>query len=116
MFNYKSAFIIGVGGAGMNGIANILLQKGLKLGGNDNVLNDPCKSLIQKGLEFCDNESITTDQQIDAILKNYEVLIASSAVKLDHPLVVGAKRLGLPFMNRLNLLPELLLPRLLSIF
>ena len=86
MFRYvKKLHFVGIGGIGMSGIAELLLNLGFKITGSD--INDSAviKNLRNKGAEV--SQGHTAKNVTDA-----DVLVYSSAVQEDNPEVIAAQK------------------------
>ena len=77
----KKLYFIGIGGAGMSGIAEILLNLGYKIKGSDNTPSEITVYLEQQGI------IIHHDHQASN-LDDVDVVVISSAVGEDNPEVV----------------------------
>ncbi len=92
---------VGIGGIGMSGIAEVLLNLGYKVSGSDLRGSDITERLTGFGAE------IGIGQTADNI-KNVDVVVTSSAVHDDNPEVIEAKRLHVPVIPRAEMLAELM--------
>jgi len=92
--------LIGICGAGMSGIARVLLQRGGAVSGSD--LRDDRTASELRGLGA--RVEIGHDAQH---LGDAEVVIVSSAVSADNPEVVAAQAAGLPVRTRAAMLARL---------
>tara|TARA_B100001971_G_scaffold213155_1_gene245548 strand:- start:137069 stop:138433 length:1365 start_codon:yes stop_codon:yes gene_type:complete len=98
--NLKLHFI-GVGGIGMSGIAEVLLNLGYKVSGSDLNKSSVIENLIKKGLEFHQGHRAEN-------LKNVNIMIYSSAIKSENPEFQEAERLNIPIIKRAEMLAELM--------
>ncbi|HEX5760464.1 MAG TPA: UDP-N-acetylmuramate--L-alanine ligase [Thermoanaerobaculia bacterium] len=94
---------VGIGGAGMSGIAEILLQPGfdLEVSGCDLQRNAETQRLAQLGARVEEGHS-------PAHLEGIELLVISSAVAEDNAEVREARRLGIAVARRAEMLGELM--------
>ena len=92
---------VGIGGIGMSGIAEVLLNLGYKVSGSDLRGSDITERLAALGAEVSIGHSAVN-------LKNANVVVISSAVHDDNPEVVEAKRLHVPVIPRAEMLAELM--------
>ena len=102
MFRYvKKLHFVGIGGIGMSGIAELLLNLGFKITGSD--INDSAviKNLRNKGAEV--SQGHTSKNVTDA-----DVLVYSSAVQEDNPEVIAAQKKSIPVIRRAEMLGELI--------
>ncbi len=93
--------LVGIGGIGMSGIAEILHNLGYKVQGSDLAENANVKRLREKGI------SIMIGHQA-AHIKDAGVIVISSAVKKDNPEVIAARAALLPIVRRAEMLGELM--------
>jgi len=92
---------VGIGGIGMSGIAEVLLNLGYKVSGSDLRGSDITERLAGLGAEIGIGHSAEH-------LQNVDVVVISSAVHADNPEVVEAKRLHVPVIPRAEMLAELM--------
>lgn len=92
---------IGIGGVGMFTIAGILLEKGVKISGSDLELTSKTAKLISLGAQ------IFAGHREDNLTEDCELVVYSSAIKMDNPEVVKAKKLGIKLILRGEFLAEL---------
>lgn len=97
----RRVHLVGVGGAGMSGIARILAQRGHDVRGSD--LRDGRAVLALRGLGV--RVSIGHDA---AALDDAELVVVSSAVRPDNPELVAARARGLPVLPRAGMLAALM--------
>ena len=96
----RSFHFVGIGGIGMSGIAQILLDMGYEVSGSDIKENKNIELLRKKGAKVFighKEENVMCAQ----------VLVYSSAVSEDNPEVRKAKELGIPVIPRGEMLAEL---------
>lgn len=92
---------VGIGGIGMSGIAEVLLNLNYKVSGSDLRSSETTERLAGLGAEI--GIGHTADN-----LKNVDVVVISSAVHEDNPEVIEAKRLHVPVIPRAEMLAELM--------
>jgi UDP-N-acetylmuramate--alanine ligase len=92
---------VGIGGIGMSGIAEVLLNLGYKVSGSDLRSSEITERLTSFGAE------IGIGHKADN-LKNVDVVVISSAVHDDNPEVIEARRLHVPVIPRAEMLAELM--------
>ncbi len=92
---------VGIGGIGMSGIAEVLLNLGYKVSGSDLRGSDITERLAGLGAEVAIGHRAEN-------LKDVNVVVISSAVHDDNPEVVEAKRLHVPVIPRAEMLAELM--------
>jgi UDP-N-acetylmuramate--alanine ligase len=92
---------VGIGGIGMSGIAEVLMNLGYTVQGSDASDNANVKRLRDKGAKvFIGHERKHVD--------GAEVLVVSSAIKRDNPELVAAREKRLPVVRRAEMLAELM--------
>src|SRR5215212_1069055 len=92
---------VGIGGIGMSGIAEVLLNLGYKVQGSDASENANVKRLISKGA--------TVHIGHDAgHLGEAEVVVVSSAIGRDNTELFAAREMRLPVVRRAEMLAELM--------
>jgi UDP-N-acetylmuramate--alanine ligase len=96
----RSVHLVAVGGAGMSGIATLLVQSGHRVTGSDAVDSPVLDRLRSIGVTCCVGHDAS--QVGDA-----EVVCASTAVGEDNPEVAAARARGIPVLRRIDLLPAL---------
>jgi UDP-N-acetylmuramate--alanine ligase len=92
---------IGVGGIGMSGIADVLLNLGYRVQGSEASDNANVKRLRDKGAKvFIGHDS--------AHLGEASVVVISTAIRRDNPELVAARQKRLPVVRRAEMLAELM--------
>jgi UDP-N-acetylmuramate--alanine ligase len=97
----KHIHMIGIGGTGMNGIAEVLLNIGYKVSGTDIEPNEATQRLARLGAEISIGHS--SEKVVGA-----DVIVVSSAIKEDNVEVQEAKRRKIPVIPRAEMLAELM--------
>jgi len=97
--NIKKVHFVGIGGIGMSGIAEILLQQGFEISGSDRALSEVTRRLSSLGMTIYEGHSPEN-------LKDADVLVYSSAVSLDNPEVAAAVERKIPVVKRSEMLAE----------
>ncbi|PMP63224.1 MAG: UDP-N-acetylmuramate--L-alanine ligase [Sulfurihydrogenibium sp.] len=92
---------IGIGGSGMNGIAELLLNQGYTISGSDLKESYTTQRLKELGAKIYIGHS-------EDNVKDVDVVVYSSAVKPDNPELKKAKELGIPTIPRGEMLAELM--------
>lgn len=99
---FKSAHFIGIGGAGMSGIALVLHERGYAVTGSDLKSSRYIRQLTRAGVEIhIGHES----QTIDAI--SPDVVVVSTAIPESNPELMRARELGIPVWPRAKMLSAL---------
>ncbi|MBI4908256.1 MAG: UDP-N-acetylmuramate--L-alanine ligase [Acidobacteria bacterium] len=102
MFFKRQRFhFTGIGGIGMSGIAEVLLNLGYEITGSDAKLSPVTERLCAMGARVWEGHDATH-------VAGAKALVVSSAVKPDNPEWVEAKRLQIPIIPRGELLAELM--------
>ncbi|MFN3870063.1 MAG: UDP-N-acetylmuramate--L-alanine ligase [Aquificaceae bacterium] len=96
----KSFHFVGIGGIGMSGIAQILLEMGYEVSGSDLRENKNTQILRKKGAKVFIGHR-------EENIGDAQVLVYSSAVSEDNPEIKKAKELGIPIIPRGEMLAEL---------
>jgi len=93
---------VGIGGIGMSGIAEVLLNLGFPVSGSDLAASDTTERLTRLGA------TIALGHHADRVVPDVEVVVISSAVKFSNPEVVRARELNIPVIARAEMLAELM--------
>lgn len=101
MRRIQEIFFVGIGGVGMSAIAEVLLDLGYKVAGSDLKESPITKRLWEKGA------TIYYGHQTDNV-KNASLLVTSSAINVNNPEVVEAKRRNIPLIHRAEMLAEIM--------
>jgi len=97
----KRLHFVGIGGSGMSGIAEVLVNLGYPVSGSDQASNPATRRLKKLGAKV--HRGHHTDHAMDA-----DVVVVSSAVREDNVEVVEARRRGIPVIPRAEMLAELM--------
>ncbi|TPH12037.1 UDP-N-acetylmuramate--L-alanine ligase [Litorilituus lipolyticus] len=101
MRRVKRIHFVGIGGAGMGGIAEVLLNEGYQISGSDIGENQVVKRLTKLGAKVYIGHS--TENISDA-----SVIVVSTAINKDNPELVAAKEQRIPIVRRAEMLAELM--------
>jgi UDP-N-acetylmuramate--alanine ligase len=103
MFHKRDTRIhfVGIGGIGMSGIAEVLLNLGYGVSGTDLKESDTTKRLAQLGARIAYGHDA-------AHVGDSDVVVTSSAVKSSNPEVAAARTRGIPVIPRAEMLSELM--------
>ena len=93
---------VGVGGIGMSGIAEVLLNLGYQVSGSDLTESDTTRRLATLGA------NISYGHRAEVVTSATDVVVISSAVKYANPEVVRARELMVPVIPRAEMLAELM--------
>ncbi len=99
-FNHKVHFV-GVGGIGMSGLAEILLNLGYEVSGTDLAASPISDRLVERGLRFDEGHDA-------AYLGDADIVVVSAAVPETNPEVALARKRGTPVIHRSDLLADLM--------
>ena len=97
--NIKKVHFVGIGGIGMSGIAEILIDQGFDVSGSDKSLSEVTERLIKLGAKIYEGHSTEN-------IKDADVLVYSSAVTTDNPEVQAAIEKNIPIIKRSEMLAE----------
>lgn len=97
----KDIHFVGIGGIGMSGIAEVLLNMGYSVSGSDIRLTDTIERLKNLGTKFYLGHGIENVGDAD-------VVVVSSAIKNDNPEIIAAKSRNIPVIPRAEMLSELM--------
>jgi UDP-N-acetylmuramate--alanine ligase len=98
---YQHIHFVGIGGSGMSGIAEILINLGYRVTGSDARRNDVIERLEQLGAKVCIGHEA-------ANVEGAHVVVYSSAVSRDNVEVQAARQRGVPVIPRAEMLAELM--------
>jgi UDP-N-acetylmuramate--alanine ligase len=98
---YQQIHFVGIGGSGMSGIAEILLNLGYRVTGSDQKRNDAVERLAELGAKvFIGHQA--------ANVEGAHVVVYSSAVSRDNVEVQAARQHQIPTIPRAEMLAELM--------
>ncbi|RPI61780.1 MAG: UDP-N-acetylmuramate--L-alanine ligase, partial [Lysobacterales bacterium] len=101
MGRIRNIHFVGIGGAGMAGIAEVLLNLGYSVGGTDLKLTSVTERLRSLGARIAEGHAAEN-------LGEADVVVVSSAVARDNPEVVAAHARRIPVVRRAEMLAELM--------
>jgi len=101
MRRIQRVHFVGIGGAGMSGIAEVLVNQGFQVSGSDLSESATTRRLRDLGAQIYLEHSA-------AHIKGADVLVISSAVKADNPEITAARELRIPVVPRAEMLAELM--------
>lgn len=94
--------MVGIGGIGMSGMAEILLQRGYKITGSDSIKNETTKRLEELGATIYHGHS-------EEYIAGADVVVYTSAVKAEeNPETRAAMEQRIPTIKRAEMLAELM--------
>jgi len=98
----KKIHFIGIGGIGMSGIAEILIDQGFRVSGSDRALSEVTERLQKLGAKiFEGHAAANVGADVDAV-------VYSSAVPHDNPEFIEAVRRKIPVIRRAEMLAEVM--------
>ncbi len=97
----KRIHFVGIGGAGMSGIAEVLATQGYQVTGSDLAPNAATRHLAGLGIVVAIGHAAPNVAGVDAV-------VVSTAVAADNPEVLAARERGIPVVPRALMLAELM--------
>jgi len=97
----KHIHFVGIGGSGMSGIAEVLLNLGYTISGSDLSSNSASQRLSSLGADVKIGHAAENIEGADAV-------VTSTAVKADNPEVIAARAKHIPIVPRALMLAELM--------
>jgi UDP-N-acetylmuramate--alanine ligase len=85
--------MLGIGGCGMAGLARMLRGRGATVAGSDMTASETTDSLAAAGIH------VDLDQSRQWLPDGVQLVIASAAIKPDHPQLLEAERRGIPVLR-----------------
>jgi len=99
--NFKRIHLVGIGGIGMSGIAEVLLTLGYTVSGSDVKTTAITERLQNLGAEIFEGHKAEH-------IHGAHVVVVSSAVRRDNPEIAEAVRHKIPVIPRAEMLAELM--------
>jgi UDP-N-acetylmuramate--L-alanine ligase/UDP-N-acetylenolpyruvoylglucosamine reductase len=100
----KHIHFIGIGGTGMNGLAQVYLQMGYEISGSDKSVSETTQRLQQLGAKIYVGHSAEN-------VAGADLVVYSSAITPDNPELMKAKKGNIPIWHRSELLADLMKTR-----
>ncbi|MHB1375453.1 MAG: UDP-N-acetylmuramate--L-alanine ligase [Thauera sp.] len=97
----RNIHFVGIGGSGMSGIAEVLVNQGYRVSGSDLGENAATRRLQKMGARVIRGHDA-------ANVADADVVVVSTAVKADNPEVVAARERHVPVVPRAQMLAELM--------
>jgi len=97
----KHIHFVGIGGSGMNGIAEVLFNLGFQISGSDMADNAITQRLQKLGVKIYTGHAAQHVIDVDAV-------VVSTAIAADNPEVIAARARKIPIVPRAMMLAELL--------
>ena len=98
----KKIHFVGIGGAGMIGIARVLLKKGYKISGSDVVDSNDLKKLRKEGAKVFIGHSKDN-------IKHSDLLVVSSAIDKNNPELLQANKNSITTIPRAEMLASIMI-------
>jgi UDP-N-acetylmuramate--alanine ligase len=98
----STAYLVGIGGCGMSGLAHLLLDLGWRVAGSDLVAGDETRQLQERGARIHLGHSA---EQL--AVARPALVVYSSAIRLDNPELQAAEQHQIPIVRRAVLLATL---------
>ncbi|TMA25885.1 MAG: UDP-N-acetylmuramate--L-alanine ligase [Deltaproteobacteria bacterium] len=104
MFRNKKVKVhfVGIGGIGMSGIAELLLNLGYRVSGSDLKESEITRRLASLG------GAVAIGHRAENVAADVDVVVTSSAVKRNNPEAMAARDRGIPVIPRAEMLAELM--------
>jgi len=101
MRRIRQIHFVGIGGAGMSGIAEVLLNQGYQISGSDMRASSVTRRLEQLGIKVMIGHAASNVEGAD-------VVVISSAIDLNNPEIKFARTHRIPMVPRAEMLAELM--------
>ena len=98
----KHIYFMGIGGIGMSGIAEILLDFGYRISGSDIKVSTVTERLQKKGA------TIYIGQRAENITEDIDYVVRSTAIRENNEEYMRVKALELPVLHRSQMLAKLM--------
>ena len=96
----QNIHFVGIGGSGMSGIAEVLMNLGYKVSGSDLENTDVTEHLREMGVKIYIGHNAKN-------IQSAEVVVTSTAISESNPEVIAALRKKIPVIARIEMLAEL---------
>ncbi|WP_144212222.1 UDP-N-acetylmuramate--L-alanine ligase [Shewanella donghaensis] len=101
MRRVKKIHFVGIGGAGMGGIAEVLVNEGYHISGSDIANNTVTERLESLGAKIIIGHQAQSVTDVD-------VVVVSTAINTENPEIIAAKEQRIPIVRRAEMLAELM--------
>ena len=101
MRRIKRIHFVGIGGAGMGGIAEVLVNEGYQISGSDIAVNSVTERLASLGAKIIIGHQAQSVEHVD-------VVVVSTAINPQNAEIIAAKELRIPIVRRAEMLAELM--------
>ena len=99
--DFRRLHFVGIGGAGMSGIAEVLHNLGYTVTGSDRSESATTRRLSELGIVIQKGHAAANVEDVD-------VVVVSSAIRADNPEVIAARERRMPVVPRAEMLGELM--------
>ncbi len=101
MQKIRGIYMVGIGGSGMSGIAEVLLNLGYKVYGSDKSNSSTVQRLRELGAVIFEGHAAEN-------VGDVQVLVRSTAIRDDNPEIKAAREKNIPIIPRAEMLAELM--------
>ncbi|MEM9252697.1 MAG: UDP-N-acetylmuramate--L-alanine ligase [Planctomycetota bacterium] len=101
----RRLYFIGIGGSGVSGLARLCASLGAACAGSDRSESATAQAARDAGV------AVTLDQSGQAMPDGLDAVVASAAIRPDHPEAVEAERRGVPVLKYAQMLGRLMVGR-----
>ncbi len=101
MRRIRNIYFVGIGGAGMSGIAEVLLNQGYKISGSDIAQSKTVSRMQKLGMNIYIGHKAKQ-------IKDIDVVVVSSAIDQSNPEIKAALKQRVPIIRRAEMLAELM--------
>lgn len=105
LFEGKHVYMIGIGGCGMSGLARMLRGRGALVSGSDMNTSETTDALAAEGFE------VSFDQTVGGVPEACDLVVASAAIKPEHPQMLEADRRGIKHFSYAEMLGQCMVGR-----
>jgi len=102
MYLREKVHFIGIGGIGMSGLAQLLLELGYVVSGSDLQVSEITERLVSWGAE------VKLGHVAANLAHDVQAVVVSSAIPPHNPEIIKAQKLGIPIMQRAEILGMLM--------
>jgi UDP-N-acetylmuramate--alanine ligase len=99
--NLSRIHLLGIGGAGQNALADLLLDMGYSLSGSDLKLSATTSALVERGVLIFEGQRATN-------LEDVTLVVTTAAAKADNPELQAARQQGIPVLTNAEMAGALL--------
>ena len=101
MRRIRKVHFVGIGGAGMSGIADVMNSLGYQVSGSDLANNAITRGLQSEGIKIYQGHDASQVEHVD-------VVVTSTAINSENPEVLAAREMRIPIVPRAEMLAELM--------